>query len=131
MPPWTWIHVFALATAASAASSAAPAAARAASPTSGWSTLTAAASTPAGGLGADEHVRAEVLDRLERADRPAELVPALRVVDREAARRGGDADAERAGSRTMVAGPPLGRVGVDRSAVGQFRDDGERRQRVE
>ena len=34
-------------------------------------------------LDVDEHVGQPVLDRLERADRPAELHPGLRVLDRQ------------------------------------------------
>ena len=47
MPPWTWMEVLPFLMAASAARSPAPAAARSASPTSGWSMVTAAACTAA------------------------------------------------------------------------------------
>ena len=95
-------------------------------------------------LGAHRHVRRAVLHRLEGADRPAELLPHLRVLDRVLERALGDADrlgggeqgreraqrrrvaGERRGgdageahvaqaARRIDAGPPLHREAVRRS----------------
>ena len=64
-------------------------------------------------LGAHEHVGAQVLDRLERADRAVELHPLLRVRDRQLGAAVGQAELERGRERRTLAAA-LGRVGVDR-----------------
>ena len=50
-------------------------------------------------LGAREHVGEHVLDRLERADRPVELHPLLRVGDRELGQPVGEPELQRGGER--------------------------------
>ena len=103
------MHDRPLARAASSASSLAPAAATSASPTSGWSTVTAAACTAQRATSvAHRHVGAEVLDGLERTDGPAELPALLGVLDGELGGPGRRADLEGGGEHRPVPSPPRG-----------------------
>jgi hypothetical protein len=84
-------------------------------------------------LGADEHVGAEVLDRLERADRPVELLAALGVGDCQLRQPGSDPDLDRRGQQRAFL-EDAGRVEVGRCSArccAQLVQGGERVHRVD
>ena len=119
MPPCTWIAALAFATDASSASSLAAATADAAAGSAGDAVGGFVGEQHrrrvhggAGQLGAREHVRAQVLDRLERADGPAELRALLGVGDRALGQHRGDAHLVGGGQQRAFAQQRVGGVGV-------------------
>ena len=130
MPPSTWMQSLAVSTAASRLKAAAAAATSGSS--AGASSIARAASqaSAAAVSAAAEHARTQVLDRLERADRTAELMPDRGVLGRGAtapARYGSGLDRAQRGSQVAyVAGADAGEDLLGSCDRGRQLDVGQR-----